>query len=78
MDDAGVSQAPGCDSGNSQYKMRKRKKKGNLAQYMYLIVQEELLLGRPVASEASNSCRVGKLTAPLSGILGLPYQSQPD
>lgn len=73
MDDAGVSQTPGSGPGNSQYKMRKGKKTRNPAQYIHLIVWEKLLLGRSVASEASNSCWVGKLTAAtLSGILGLP------
>ena len=56
VDDTGVSQAPGSGPGSSQYKIRKGKKTGNPAHYMHLIVQEEFLLGRSVASEASNSC----------------------
>lgn len=53
VNEAGVSQVLGSGPGSSQYKMRKGKKTGNYAHYMYLIVQEEIFLGRPLSQKSA-------------------------
>lgn len=54
--EAGVSQGWDSGLGTSQYKMKKGKKTGNPAHFMYLIVQEEFLLVSTVVSEVTDTC----------------------